>query len=521
MPAALRTCQAGFQLCGAVVLLVLGWPVSLLAADAPTPSPPAMAPGSDAPAALPAKGMGLLEVVRETLARDPNIGLVEAQVLSFQGGLLIAQGRFDPILRSQLTETDTRTPSPSGSAFDSKTLAGVVALGQQLESGLLLTPELDLLRSAGAAAPNGVAQSTATLTFTLRQPLLRGRGREVTTAGLRAAGRQLDASRSDLAQTVAQRIETTVGQYWNLVATRRNLDILRASEDSSRELLATTRKLIEADVTPAAEIIQVEANLAAKESARIGGERSLFKARQDLGREIGLDADEIAALPPPTDPFPRLAPEQLPPAAERTRFISLALAHRSDLAAARLRLAASDLLLRAAADAIRPELDLVLAPGYSGLGPGTGIGNFFAPLYSNVPGASFSVGMSLLLPLTNAQARGSLLEARADVPSALDAVVQSARQLDRAADSVRLFERAVGNEEKKLRAGTSTLIDLITQRDRLTAARQDLVAAELSLSLALLQLRFATGTLFDAGADRGALDYRRLTTPPDLPGSAP
>src|SRR6185369_10298500 len=121
-------------------------------------------------------------------------------------------------------------------------------------------------------------------------------------------------------------------------AAEANLDVLRASERSSGELLANTRKLIAADQVPAADLVQLEASLAAAESARIGGERDLFAQRSALGREIGLDAAEIAALPLPADPFPGVRPEEVPPAAAAARpYIDLGLRHRADLEAARQR----------------------------------------------------------------------------------------------------------------------------------------------------------------------------------------
>jgi outer membrane protein TolC len=79
---------------------------------------------------------------------------------------------------------------------------------------------------------------------------------------------------------------------------------------------------------------------------------------------------------------------------------------------------------------------------------------------------------------------------------------------------VRLFERTVANEEKKLKGGTSTLLDLISQRDRLIAARQTEVGAELDLALSLLELRFQTGTLLGAGGLAGEVELARLTTLP-------
>ena len=77
------------------------------------------------------------------------------------------------------------------------------------------------------------------------------------------------------------------------------------------------------------------------------------------------------------------------------------------------------------------------------------------------------------------------------------------------------------NEERKLRAGTSTLINVISQRDRLTAARQGEVSAQLALALALVELRFATGTLLAAEGETKAVRYSRLTTLPSPEEAVP
>jgi outer membrane protein len=326
-----------------------------------------------------------------------------------------------------------------------------------------------------------------------------------------------------------------VSQYWTVEAAVRNLEVLAASEASSRDLLENTRKLIAADQVPAAEVVQLEANLAAQESARIGGERQLFTARRDLGREIGLDGPEIDRLPLPADPFPAVLPEKVPPAAGAGPFVAAALQERADLRAARERQASAEILRRAAENALEPQLDLLFTPGYSGLTVGSDPASFFSPLYRNIPGASTTLGLSLTLPLLNRRAKGELLQADAalrqnalavdliakaigaNVPAVLDSVGRDAKQLQKAREAERLFERAVINEEKKLRGGTSTLLDVINQRDRLTAARQTEVSAQLALAVSLLQLRFETGTLVGdngGGGEVGAVDISRLTTLP-------
>lgn len=475
-------------------------------------------------------GLSLLDAVEATLERDPNIALSRSQVSASRGAWLSSQGRFDPELSSSLDRDHSEIPVDAERSSESTLLSQSFTLTQLLRGGQTLTPSLVLQREE----LSGADLNEATLSFTFRQPLLRGRGREATAAAEMAAERRYEASRLDLAHTVALRLLTVVRQYWSYRAAAFNLEILHATEASSRELLATTGKLIAADLTPAAEIVQLEADLAFKESNRLAGERTLFAARMALGLEIGLDPDEILALPLAGDPFPEIDPDAVPRAITAVELRDLALARRADLRAANERLKASEILLASADNALEPQLDLVFTPSYSGLVAGDDASDFFSPIYRNVPGLSTSLGLRLAWPIANRQAEGAYLQAEearrqdvlrvvlfekdigAQVAVALDAVRQSAFQVERAATAVELFARAVSNEAKKLRAGSSTLIDLINQRDRLTAAQQQGSAARLVLAQALADLRFQTGSLLDSDGDSGSvsLDPRQLISLP-------
>ncbi len=479
-------------------------------------------------------GLALGEAIRLTLESDPNIALVEARLAGARGALLGAAGQFDPVLTSRVDQEASNIPRSERTSVEERSLTSSLDIATQLRSGLSITPSLGISRvhapGAGDTAPN-----LGTLAFTFRQPLLQGRGRPVVAAGELAAQREVAASVLDVEQTTAERVLTVVSVYWTARARALDLEILRESEASSRELLETTRRLVEADQIPAAELVQLEANLAAKESSRIGGERALFAARQDLGREIGLEPARIAILPLPADSFPSIRPGEVPPPPEAGRFIAAALRRRADLRAARERLGGVEILVRAADDALKPRLDLLFVPTWSGFVEGDDPGAYIGSLGQNVPGAGASLGFSLSWPTRNRTARGAQAETEAfrrqtellidllsrtvgaDVPSALDAVRSSALQVEKASEAVGLFERAVINEEKKLRAGTSTLLDLISQRDRLTAARQVEVGAQLALAQALALLRFETGTLLaaeGAGGHSGALRPELLTTVP-------
>lgn len=503
----------GFRRPGAVLALSLWLPGPAVAQEAPS-----------------AQGIGLLEAVRMALENDPNLAIEEARLQGARGALLSTRGAFDPVFRTSVGEIETAEPLTETTSQGQSFLSNTAGLEKRFRTGLSIEPQVELLRSQEDAA-GAEALNVGTFAFTFRQPLLRGRGREATAAPELSAEREVAATGLDLRQTTSARVLAVVSQYWVTRAVVLDLAVLQETEDRARELLETTRRLIEADVVPAAELVQVEANLAAKESARIGGERTLFEARMDLGREIGLQRERIASLPLPADPFPVVAPESVPAPGAEGSFVAAALARRSDLRAAVERRQGAEILVRAAENALKPQLDLIFTPSYTGLVQGTSAQQFFSPLFRNVPGVSSSFSLNLSWPTQNSQARGEraqiealreqsarfqeLLERQiaADVPAALDAVVRFAQQLRRATDAVRLFERTVENEEKKLRAGTSTLIDLITQRDRLTSARQAEVSTHLSLSLALARLRFETGTLLPEG-EPSSVEASRLTSVP-------
>lgn len=488
------------------------------------------APAQETSAVYPA-GLTLAEAIRLALDHDANIDLSRSQVDVALGALLATSGQFDPVVRQTLTAGEE---AQAGSR-DPRTLVSSSSVSQTLRSGLTLTPSVNLTRTDDGS-PGSEPVNDATVTFALRQPLLRGRGRAAVAAGETAARHEVAAAEHDLRHTAALRILTVASQYFTARAARSSLDILRADEERSRNLLGTTERLIEADITPAAERVQVEANLVANESSRLSGERALFEARQTLGREIGLELEEITALPLPSDPFPLLAPEAVLPAeASAAPWALLARSRRGDLAAARERQAGAEALLEAAENALLPQLDLVVTPSYTGQDEGESPYRFFTPLARNVPGLASSVSLALTLPVGNRRALGDRIQNEAfvrqaalslgllsrqidaDVAIALHDVGRLAEQLERSRLAVRLFAQAVTNEEKKLQAGTSTILDLLSQRDRLTAARQNEVSAGLALALALLRLRFETGTLIRPTGSTGeelAVDTAGLLTLP-------
>ncbi|MEM7051283.1 MAG: TolC family protein [Acidobacteriota bacterium] len=477
----------------------------------------------------------LTSAINITFENDPQIERSRQQLEIARGGLEIAASAFEPLLSASGSWIDSRLATGPDSADESEVLGFGLGLDRLLRGGTLLQPRFDIERDPGTVADATV--NVGTLSLALTQPLLRGRGRTATAADERASRLDVAAAERDLHQLIEGRVRSVARQYWRTVAAQDRLAILQATEDSSRQLLATTRLLVDADQTPRADLVLIEADLTAKEIDRIAAESALFAARQDLGREMGLDAQALQALAPPSDALPTItASADLPTLPAAQRFVDLATERRHDLAALRLRREATTALRTAARSGLLPALDLTFVPSYSGAIEGSSVDDFFSSTVRNSPGLSSELRLQLGLPLRNRAAEGRWLQATArdrtsellveellkglaaDVPTAVDAVERSRQQVRLAAASVRLFEKAVANEEKKLRAEASTLIDVITQRDRLTAARQRMITARLAYAQALIDLRFQTATL-TAVADPYRLGD--LETVPDPRGGAP
>src|SRR5215218_1246644 len=123
-------------------------------------------------------GIGLAETIRLMLEQDPNLSIEESRVRSSRGALLGIQAVFDPVLISSLDERRTEDPLSESTSRERSILTNSLGLTKRFRTGLSIEPELQLTRTAEGTA-GAEAANLGTVAFTLRQPLLRGRGREV------------------------------------------------------------------------------------------------------------------------------------------------------------------------------------------------------------------------------------------------------------------------------------------------------------------------------------------------------
>lgn len=476
----------------------------------------------------------LQAALEATLLHGTQIRLGERQVQIGLGALLTAGAPFDARVTTSLgtMRENSIAPSATGAPTSvvSSTITYAVAMPRQLRSGIVINPRVGLTRLEVASVA-GALTSRASVNLDVLVPLLRDRGGAVTAAPERSAERGYEASILDARHAAAVSILGAVTAYWNELAGEQRLEVYLSSERRAQQLVDDTRKLVEADERPAAEMKQLLANLALKRAARISGEQASVEARQQLALAMGVYAGGESALPRATTGFPEIMVDESG-SREGAGAIAEALRRRADLAAVGARRSAAELQLAAVRSDARPRLDLALGLGYEGLAVDGGVDGALSSFYRNVPGLNASVQLSYELPIAGRAARAAALQSSAaydqarireaelvrqissGVFVASEALRHSRLALRASREAVMLSRQAVENEKHKFQLGMSTLFDVILAEDALTNARLGEIAGQHDYAIAIARLRYESGAILGTDGQRAEVSAESLTTPP-------
>jgi outer membrane protein TolC len=104
---------------------------------------------------------------------------------------------------------------------------------------------------------------------------------------------------------------------------------------------------------------------------------------------------------------------------------------------------------------------------------------------------------------------------------AMEALRNSVANISSAQESVESYQAALDGQREKLRLGGGSIIDILTVEDRLNTALGQAVQAQLSYFQAIIQLRFASGTLVPASQPVQDISKDVLVTLPYAPVSDP
>ena len=404
---------------------------------------------------------------------------------------------------------------------------------KEFRNGITFGPQIQVSRLTDNLQDlNGLSQ--ATISFQILLPLLRNRGRETVDAQEVSARFTLDASLLQLNHTIAQQLANSAIAYWNVVAAKENLKIYVDSETRGKNYLDDVQTLINFDRVARGEINQVLANLADRTSSRIQAEQAVFDAQQNLALAMGLTTKEITEFPQTVDPLPdwtSTAVLAVNPTLIQS-FVDRALQGRGDLLAAEQHERSSQVLIPAAKNQLRPQLNLNLSIGYAGLLEGTNYLRVFGSPFNNVGGPTAVGSLTYSFAPRNNTARGELAQAQgsyrqaeiersdiertvaSNVATAMVDLASSISRLQKAREGVAAYQRALEGEQEKFTLGLNQFVDVLTIEDRLTNALLQALSAQLNYATAIENLRFATGTIIDVNKQTQTLEKNTFLVPP-------
>lgn len=476
--------------------------------------------------------LALQDAIRLMLANNTEVRINQSQYQQSSFAVTKAYGPFDPALRA--TFRPQRSTSPTTSALQgAQTLSDLeqpttVGYNQLFQSGTTFNIQFTTNRSSTNstfATFNPSYFSGAT--FTLTQPLLRGRGLMVNRAPIVIAQRNVNQSRATFLAQLNDSILTVINQYWELVQAQKSLTVAQESLRLAEESYKRDKRALELGALPPLDIYRSESTVAQRKLQVIQAEYALKPLEDQFRRTIGADLDDRTAaldleLTEPAQPAGELLNQEIPSA------LQLALQNRPELEAISQQLANDDTNVMLSNNNLKPDLSLsgfytsngrggVQIDGSSGVPLVVSRGGFLDSLDQvgsfNFP--TYGVSLDLRLPLRNrtatAELGAALLTKKSDlyvlrrqrqmidqeVRNAVHQLEQSKLTLSAAATNRDLAQKSLAAEERKYQLGAETVFFVLDAQNVLAQAEQSYVQAQIDYQRAVAALDHATGNLLN------------------------
>ncbi len=392
--------------------------------------------------------------------------------------------------------------------------------------------------------------------FQLTQHLLQGFGFAPNTRFIRIAKNNREIS------DVAFRLQTTTtvdqieNMYWDLVYAYENVRVQKENIAFAQKTLSDTQKQVEIGTLAPIEVVRAQSTVATDQQSLTVAMTNLqlqqLLMKNALSRTL-VDPALADAEVVPTSIMELPKEEAVVPTQD---LVNEALAHRPELAEARINLSNTEISNKAIRSALLPTVDLFAYYGGAGLGgQQNALATCFNPPCPVFPTTSYGgtlnqlvdstapdkgAGITINIPLRNrtgqatqvrseleyrqAQMRIQQLEnqVRIEVRNAQFGVQQNRASVASAEAAVELAKQSLDAEQKKYALGASTSTLVLQNRTALTQAESTLISAKAAYEKSQLELDRATGALLEhaqiqiADAEKG-----EVTHMPNIPYVAP
>lgn len=377
-----------------------------------------------------------------------------------------------------------------------------LSLDRLLSSGATATVSFENLFSRGSGAALHYAQPGLSVSFS--QPLLAGRGEEVTGRGITVAR---DARESAAAEWRVRAL-SVAGEardaFFSLVKAKEERETRQASLAVARQLHAENEARVRSGVLASIELLDSEFGVARREKDLLEAENAVEELADRL-RVLLQHPGAGPLVPAGPLPYARIAVSEKE-ATER------ALGMRPDLEAARVALRTEEFQARVFRNLALPSLAVTGSAGLQGLS--SGYGNSLDDLAS-AETPFWSVGLTFAYPLGNDAAKADLAGARLSAARARAAIrsleastaleVRSAirdmetkfRAIEVAGKGVALGEARLASFLKRGKIGLATAKNVLEVEADLAAARDAQTAARADYQGAVTRFYRSTGELLE------------------------
>jgi outer membrane protein len=471
----------------------------------------------------------LQDAVVLTLANNSNVRLQELNIENSKYSLLASHSPFDPSVQAsfssqgQLSQAYTQlTGAPALGSLSSLNQITQLNYSQTFETGTNIQFNFNATKYSSNSTFNFFNPSLSSfLGFQFTQPLLRNRWLFANRAPLVIARRNVRASRATFEAQVSSTIQQVVGQYWNVVQARGNLEVAQKSLDAAEATYKHDKRALELGALPPLDIYRSESQVAGRRVQVIQSEYALRQAEDAFRQTVGADLDPYFRaldldLTEPPEPGEELR------SVDAATALQQAMGKRPELEAARQSLANDDTSIRLAHNNLLPDLrvngnysgnglnNLATAQGVAAGGFGDSLNQLFGFGFP-----SYGFGLTLNLPVKNRSgqaALGSALISRSrdlyterqikeqityDVSNAVHQLEEAKINIAASKESVDLARKTMAAEQRKYELGTGQIFLVLEAQTELAAAEQGLLQAEVSYRLAVAAVDYATGQLLE------------------------
>lgn len=443
--------------------------------------------------------LSLREAILLALRYNPNIQNAELDRIIQRYQLRLAHNKFE-LQYALAGAADLQKSHYSG-------------VGDTTIHSYLATPEVGLKTKLGTnlsvKMDNNVSMYnnyTPSLNLSVTQPLLRGFGVPVNTAGLQDAIDNEWMNKINLQQAVIDQITQVISTYRSLILSGNNLQNQRNQlKDAHQSFKINEKKIAAGQLEPTGNIqqsYQIESLSLMVEQA----ENDFKTAAQDLLQIIGLDPQMRLAVPNDVVVGKIIVPDL-------QQSIDIALAHNSQYLAQKMLMRADERAYTVAKNQQLWQLD-VGANLQSGRVSDVD-GNGGLPGIYNGRNTNESARLTLTIPLNDLDRRSQLISVKVRlekdrlnliamkralvtrITNTINTIQSQAKRYQLAEKQVRLAMQSYDLEKKKQQAGIASALDVNNTQNQLLLAQAGLIGAKIAYLNELSSLQRLLGTTLE------------------------